>query len=78
VLGPEGREESSVKVRIEVLPGQPDIAPLLQDDGWSVTTEPDGSLSASHPAVADEAAARCRLEELGLLTAGSVRITFEP
>jgi hypothetical protein len=48
----------------------------LRDDGWLLTPQPDGSVLASHPAVPDEAAARRRLDGLGLLTTNVARIDF--
>ena len=50
----------------------------LRDDGWVLAPQPDGSAFANHPAVADEAAARQRLDDLGLRTSGAVHIEFQP
>jgi hypothetical protein len=50
----------------------------LRDDDWAMVTQPDGALVASHRDVPDEAAARRRLDDLGLLTSQAVRIEFSP
>jgi hypothetical protein len=54
------------------------LGAILRDDGWAVKVGPDGVLSATHPDVPDEEAARGRLEALGLLTSPSVSIEFPP
>ena len=47
-------------------------------DGWTVQVCPENLLLVGHPGVADEAAARDRLNHLGLLTANCLRIEFGP
>jgi hypothetical protein len=49
----------------------------LQGDGWRLQGEPGGPFTGTHPDVSDEAAARYRLNLLGLLISRSVRIRFE-
>jgi hypothetical protein len=65
-----------MKVLIRTLREEADVGATLRDDGWVVTVGKDGVLSASHPDVPDEEAARKRLRSLGLLTAPSVHIDF--
>jgi hypothetical protein len=70
-----------MNIRIELLRKHRQSQHLLQTlekDGWAVQREPDQFLSARHPLVADEAAARSRLGRLGLLTSRSLRIEFRP
>ena len=62
-------------VRIELLRRSELILAALRKDGWAVAFGPDG-VSARHPQAPDEGAARRRLHGLGLLTSGSLRITF--
>jgi hypothetical protein len=49
----------------------------LRGDGWHLQGEPSGPFTGTHPDVADEAAARYRLDRLGLLISRSLRIHFE-
>ena len=62
-------------VRIQSLGGSEAFVAALRKDGWAVAFGPDG-VSARHPRAPDERAARRRLHGLGLLTSGSLRITF--
>jgi hypothetical protein len=48
----------------------------LQKDGWHLERQADGSVTAGHPLVCDEAAARNRLYVLGLLTSAAASIEF--
>jgi hypothetical protein len=48
----------------------------LQRDGWKLEWERADSLFARHPLVENEAAARHRLHDLGLLTARFLSIEF--
>jgi hypothetical protein len=55
-------------------------AGLLQarrGDGWQLQGEPSGPVTGTHPDVADEVAARYRLDRLGLLISRPLRIHFE-
>jgi len=62
-------------VRIELLRQSEPILAALREDGWAVALGQDG-VRARHPQAPDESAARRRLHGLGLLTSGSLRITF--
>jgi hypothetical protein len=53
------------------------VVEALQDDGWVVVAQPDGTFVASHRDVPDEAAARARLADLDLLTSNAVHIDFQ-
>ena len=53
------------------------LAPGLRGDGWDLEGEADWAVRGTHPEVPDEAAARCRLGRLGLLTSRSVRTRFD-
>jgi hypothetical protein len=55
-----------------------EVCATLRDDGWALVTQTGGALLASHPDVPDEAAARHRLQRLGLLTSGALQIEFRP
>ena len=48
----------------------------LRGDGWQLQDEPGGVVLGTHPAVANEAAARGRLHALGLLTSRALLIRF--
>ena len=54
-----------------------DLFPALQGDGWELREGPGGAVEGTHPEAPDEAAARERLHELGLLTSRAVRIRFD-
>ena len=62
-------------VRIELLRQSELILAVLRKDGWEMAFGQDG-VRARHPQAADVSAARRRLHGLGLLTSGSLRITF--
>lgn len=49
---------------------------MLERDGWAIESDGD-AFFANNPDVADEPAARNRLDRLGLLTSARVRIEFE-
>jgi hypothetical protein len=49
----------------------------LRGDGWDLQGEPSGPVTGTHPDVADEVAARYRLDRLGLLISRSLRIQFK-
>ena len=66
-------------VHIEILHDRESIRKLLKHDRWHF--DPAGgeeSFLAYHPTVTDEASARCRLNESGLLTSRVLRIEFFP
>ena len=52
------------------------IQEALRVDGWQLEREQDGSVTAQHPLVKDETAARIRLHNLELLISASVYIDF--
>ena len=62
-------------VRIELLRQSEPILAALRKDGWQMAFGQDG-VSARHAQAPDVSAARLRLHGLGLLTSGSLRITF--
>ena len=62
-------------VRIELLRQSEPILAALRKDGWVVAFGQDG-VSARHLLAPNVSAARRRLHGLGLLTSGSLRITF--
>ena len=62
-------------VMIELLRQSEPILAALRKDGWEVAFGQD-DVSAHHPQAPNERAARRRLHGLGLLTSGSLRITF--
>jgi hypothetical protein len=62
-------------VKIELLRQSEPILATLQKDGWEMAFGQDG-VNARHQEAPDVSAARRRLHGLGLLTSGSLRITF--
>jgi hypothetical protein len=71
-------DEEPVDVHIRPIGDPSPLYEALRDDGWSLTSQPDGSVLASHPAVTDQASARERLDRLGLLTSNAAQIEFRP
>jgi hypothetical protein len=65
-----------MKVHLRFLRQAGEFQKALQNDGWKLEPGHDQSLSARHPQVTTEPAARSRLHQLGLLTSGSVSIEF--
>ena len=49
----------------------------LRGDGWDLRSGPGGAVEGTHPDVPDEAAARNRLDDIGLLTSPALRIRFD-
>jgi hypothetical protein len=49
----------------------------LRGDGWDLEGETDWAVVGTHPDAPDEAAARERLDGLGLLTSRALRIHFD-
>ncbi|HEV3260385.1 MAG TPA: hypothetical protein VG013_26250, partial [Gemmataceae bacterium] len=72
------RKQCSMKMHILVLRGLNTVMEILQADGWTVVIEGKDRVRARHPAVPDEVTARSRLQHLGLLTSGALRICFTP
>jgi hypothetical protein len=67
-----------MKVYIEMLRSSARLVKALEADGWRLETAHQGAVLAGHPHLHDEAGARGRLNELGLLTSSAVRIEFPP
>jgi len=65
-----------VRIHLRFLRRRELIQEALRVDGWQLEREQDGSVTAQHPLVKDETAARIRLQELGLLTSASIQIEF--
>jgi hypothetical protein len=65
-----------MKVHFEMLQHAADVHEALRKNGWKFDSDQRSFVSASHSEVGDEAMARGRLNEIGLLTSRSVRITF--
>jgi hypothetical protein len=63
--------------RFQFLHGPAGQLQALRGDGWQLQGEPGGPVTGTHPDVPDEAAARSRLDRLGLLISRSLRIHFE-
>jgi hypothetical protein len=54
-----------------------DLIKALRGDGWELRGEPGGAVEGTHPDAPDEAAARGRLDDLGLLTSRALLIRFD-
>ena len=52
------------------------IQESLRADGWQLVRQRDNQVTAEHPLVKDEASARIRLQDLGLLTSAALYIEF--
>ncbi len=65
-----------MNVHFEVVHRSLNLQRLLRHDGWVIRQKVGDALSASHPEVLDQAAARYRLQHLGILTSPAVRIEF--
>jgi hypothetical protein len=66
-------------VRIEILHDRENIRKLLQHHGWQIDrASREATYWARHPTIIDEASARHRLNESGLLTSPALRIEFFP
>jgi hypothetical protein len=63
-------------LQIQLLRRPDELRRTLRDDGWTLEADEATSVRASHPSVPDEAAARSRLDQLGLLTSASLRVEF--
>jgi hypothetical protein len=63
--------------RFQFLHKPADQLQALRGDGWQLQGEPGGPFTGTHPDVPDEAAARHRLDRLGLLISRSLRTHFE-
>jgi hypothetical protein len=65
-----------VKVDIQMFRPSEELRRLLSHDGWTLESSQELALCVSHPQVADQEQARHRLDRLGLLTSGRLRIEF--
>jgi hypothetical protein len=65
-----------MRVHLRFLRRRELIQEALRVDGWQLERDRDDGVTAQHPLVKDETAARIRLHELGLLTSASVYIEF--
>ena len=64
-------------IRFHFLHDPAGLMKALRGDGWQLQDEPGGAVLGTHPAVANEAAARERLHRLGLLTSRAFLIRFD-
>jgi hypothetical protein len=67
-----------MRVLFQPFRGHVELKRILQTDGWTLESGQDDAVLAEHAGVTDEAAARSRLDRLGLLTSGRLRIVFLP
>jgi hypothetical protein len=65
-----------MEVYIELLRGGIDVKALLREQGWRLDEQGADRLLAKHAEVNDQAVARDRLLQAGLLTSAEVRIEF--
>ena len=65
-----------MRVHLRFLRRRELIQEALRVDGWQLERDHDDGVTAQHPLVKDETAARIRLQELGLLTSAAVYIEF--
>ncbi len=65
-----------MRVQLRFIRKAAELQETLENDGWKLEWATDKSLSARHPQVPDERAARSRLHQLGLLTSSSLGIEF--
>jgi hypothetical protein len=68
-----------VRLHIEILRDRENVRKLLKKQGWRLDQAGSQPIySARHPTVTDEASARWRLNESGLLISPALRIQFFP
>jgi hypothetical protein len=68
-----------MRVHIEILHDRENIRKLLKHHGWRIDqASGEATYLVRHPAITDEASARSRLNDLGLLTSHALRIEFFP
>ena len=65
-----------MRLRLRFLRRSELIQESLRADGWQLVRQRDNQVTAEHPLVKDEATARIRLQDLGLLTSASIQIEF--
>jgi hypothetical protein len=68
-----------MRVRIEILHDCENFRKLLKHHGWRFDRAGGkATYLVRHPTITDEASARSRLNDLGLLTSPALRIEFFP
>jgi len=65
-----------MRLRLRFLRRTELIQESLRADGWQLVRQRDSQVTAEHPLVKDEATARIRLQDLGLLTSAALYIEF--
>jgi hypothetical protein len=65
-----------MRLRLRFLRRKELIQESLRADGWQLVRQRDNQVTAEHPLVKDEATARTRLQDLGLLTSAALYIEF--
>jgi hypothetical protein len=65
-----------MRLRLRFLRRTELIQESLRADGWQLVRQRDNQVTAEHPLVKDEASARIRLQDLGLLTSAALYIEF--
>lgn len=65
-------------IHVDLLRQPERVRKALKQDGWDLESDPPASFWAQHRDVPDEAVARNRLADLGLLASASLRVEFEP
>jgi hypothetical protein len=68
-----------MRMHIEILHDLENITKLLHRHGWHIDrANGEATYLVRHPTISDEASARRRLNESGLLTSRALRIEFFP
>jgi hypothetical protein len=65
-------------VHFETAGASADLRAYLEAHGWRLDEGDDNHFTARHPNAEDQPAARQKLNRLGLLTSGRLRIEFGP
>jgi hypothetical protein len=65
-------------IYFEVVRGRADLPALLRANGWRLDEAAGNRVTASHPDITDQPSARQKLDRMGLLTSGRLRIEFGP
>ena len=65
-----------MRLRLRFLRRKELVQESLRADGWQLVRQRDNQVTAEHPLVKDEATARIRLQDLGLLTSAALYIEF--
>jgi hypothetical protein len=67
-----------MEVYFETVGGSADLRELLESHGWRLDEGEGNHFTARHTDAEDQPAARQKLDRLGLLTSGRLRIEFGP